>query len=348
MGVRVGVVGATGMVGRTVLQLLQERRFPVEELRPMASARSAGRRVEFAGEQVPVVEATTPAFAGLDVAIFSAGAAASRELAPAATAAGVTVVDNSSAWRLDPEVPLVVPEVNPGAVRDHHGIIANPNCCAIPLTVVLQPISQLSPLRRVLVDTYQSASGAGWRLVEELGEQRRALAAGEEPSSSAYPHVLEANVVPGGWIMDRAMPALAPPVFEDPEAAYAYNQEELKIIAETRKILGLPGLAISCTTARVPVEVGHSEAVWIETEAPLSPADVRAQLAASPGVVVDDDPGAQVYPLARSAAGTDDVHVGRIRRDLSHPAGTALWLAADNLRKGAATNAIQIAELLFS
>ncbi|MFY9614832.1 MAG: aspartate-semialdehyde dehydrogenase [Candidatus Dormiibacterota bacterium] len=348
MGVRVGVVGATGMVGRTLLKLLDERRFPVDELRPMSSARSAGTDVLFKGVSHRVVEATPEAFTGLDFVLFSAGAKASRALAPAAREAGATVVDNSSAWRLESDIPLVVPEVNPEAARAHNGIIANPNCCAIPLTVVLKPIGDLSPLRRVLVDTYQSASGAGWKLVDELGAQRRAIAAGEDPSASVYPHVLEANVVPGGWVMDKSMPALSPPVFEDPEAAYAYNQEELKIIAETRKILGLPGLAISCTTVRVPVEVGHSEAVWIETEGPLSPADVRARLSVSPGVVVEDDPEAQVYPLSRSAAGTDEVHVGRIRRDLSHPAGTALWLAADNLRKGAATNAVQIAELLFA
>ena len=347
MGVRVGVVGATGMVGRTMLRVLEERGFPVDELRPMASARSAGTLVEFRGEQVPVLEATPEAFAGLDVALFSAGAKASRALAPAAAAAGATVVDNSSAWRLDPDTPLVVPEVNPEAARGHTGIIANPNCCAIPLTVVLSAVGHLSPLRRVVVDTYQSASGAGWQLVEELQRQRQALANGEEPTATVYPHQLEGNVVPGGWVMDRSMPALSPPVFEDPEAAFAYNQEELKIIAETRKILGLPELAIACTTVRVPVETGHSESVWVETGSPLNPADVRAHLAESPGVVVEDDPDAQLYPLSLSAAGTDEVHVGRIRRDLSHPASTALWLASDNLRKGAATNAVQIAEILF-
>jgi aspartate-semialdehyde dehydrogenase len=202
----------------------------------------------------------------------------------------------------------------------------------------------------VLVDTYQAASGAGWQLVDELLEQRRALV--QHPGGNApvavYPHQLEGNVVPGGWEMDAAMVPLSPPVYEDPDAAAAYNQEELKIIAETRKILGLPGLAIACTTVRVPVETGHSEAVWVETEAPLAAADVRARLAASPGLVVQDDPANQVYPLARAAAGSDEIYVGRIRRDLSHPNGTALWLAADNLRKGAATNAVQVAQLLFT
>jgi aspartate-semialdehyde dehydrogenase len=347
MGYRVGVVGATGMVGRTMLRVLEERRVAIDELRPMSSSRSAGTDVVFNGASHHVVEATPGGFAGLDFALFSAGAVPSRELARGAADAGAVVVDNSSAWRLDPSVPLVVPEVNPEAVANHQGIIANPNCCAIPLSVVLKAVSQLSPLRRVLVDTYQAASGAGWRLVEELEEQRKALARDEVPVAGVYPHVLEGNVVPGGWPMDDSMPAQAPPVFEDSEAAFAYNQEELKVIAETRKILGLPGLAIAVTTVRVPVQTGHSESVWIETESPLRPADIRAHLSEFPGIVVQDDPQAQHYPLARSAAGTDAVYVGRVRRDLSHPTGTVLWLAADNLRKGAATNAVQIAELLF-
>jgi aspartate-semialdehyde dehydrogenase len=348
MGIRLGILGATGMVGRTVLKVLEERKLPIDELRPMSSARSAGTAVSFNDERITVVEAFPGAFRDLDVVIFSAGASASRELAPVAVAAGAVVVDNSSAWRLDPGVPLVVPEVNPEAVREHQGIIANPNCCAIPLTVVLKPVSRLSPLRRVLVDTYQAASGAGWKLVEELHRQRRALALGNDPEAAVYPHVLEGNAVPGGWIMDPTMPDHSPPVYEDGEAAKAYNQEELKIIAETRKILGLPNLAIACTTVRVPVETGHSESVWIETASSLSPADVRTHLSGAPGVMVQDDPGAQVYPLARSAAGTDLVFVGRIRRDLSHERGIALWLASDNLRKGAATNAVQVAQLLFS
>ncbi|HEV1998372.1 MAG TPA: aspartate-semialdehyde dehydrogenase [Candidatus Dormibacteraeota bacterium] len=348
MGLRVGVVGATGVVGRTMLRILEERGLPVDELRPMSSARSAGSELLFQGETVCVVEATRAAFEGLDVALFSAGATASRQLAPLAVEVGCVVIDNSSAWRLDPSIPLVVPEVNPEDARGHHGIIANPNCCAIPLTVVLKPIGDLSPLRRVVVDTYQAASGAGRKLVDELHQQRRQLTAGQEPTAAVYPHVLEGNVVPGGWIMDPSMPPLAPPVFEDPEAAYAYNQEELKIIAETRKILGLPNLAIGVTTVRVPVETGHSEAVWIETESTLRAADVRAHLAESPGIIVRDEPGSQVYPLSLEAAGHDEVYVGRIRRDLSHERGTALFLASDNLRKGAATNAVQLAELLFT
>jgi aspartate-semialdehyde dehydrogenase len=348
MGLRVGVVGATGMVGRTMLRVLQERSLPIDELRPMSSARSAGSEVEFQGERVRVVEAGESAFAGLDVALFSAGSGPSRALAPAVAAAGAVAIDNSSAWRLDPEVPLVVPEVNPEAARAHHGIIANPNCCAIPLTVALRPISALSPLRRVLVDTYQSASGKGWKLVAELEEQRRAVVEGRPPSAQVYPHVLEGNVVPGGWTHPEELARQVHPVFEDPDAALDYNEEELKIVAETRKILGLPDLAISVTTVRVPVETAHSEAVWVETERSLSPAEVREALAASPGVVIRDDPRSQVYPLALEAAGTDEVYVGRIRRDLSHPRSLGLWLAADNLRKGAATNAVQIAELLFA
>jgi aspartate-semialdehyde dehydrogenase len=331
-----------------MLEVLEERGLVIDELRPMSSSRSAGTRLTFNGEPIEVLEAGLDAFADLDVVLFSAGSQPSRQLAPAAVAAGAVVIDNSAAWRLEPGVPLVVPEVNPEAAEGHTGIIANPNCCAIPLTMVLKPVSTLSPLRRVLVDTYQAASGAGRLLVEELQGQRRALAAGNEPPLTVYPHVLEGNAIPGGWTMDSDMPDHAPPVYEDAEAASAYNQEELKVVAETRKILGLPTLAIACTSVRVPVERGHSEAVWIETESSLRPADVRARLAGSPGVVVQDDPRAQVYPLALSAAGTDDVFVGRIRRDLSHERGIALWLAADNLRKGAATNAVQIAELLFS
>jgi aspartate-semialdehyde dehydrogenase len=348
MGLRVGIVGATGVVGRTMLRILEERGLPVDELRPMASARSAGTELSFAGATVRVVEARRENFNGLDVVLFSAGAKASRELAPQVVEAGAVVIDNSSAWRLDPGIPLVVPEVNPEAAGDHRGIIANPNCCAIPLSMVLKPISQMSPLRRVVVDTYQAASGAGRKLVDELHHQRHELASGQPARASVYPHVLEGNVVPGGWIMDETMPPLAPPVYEDPEAGYAYNQEELKIIAETRKILGLPQLAIGVTTVRVPVEIGHSEAVWVETERTLSPSDVRAHLAESPGIIVRDDPQAQVYPLALEAAGRDQVFVGRIRRDLSHERGTALFLASDNLRKGAATNAVQVAELLFT
>jgi len=348
MGIRVGVVGATGVVGRTMLRVLEERGLAIDELRPMSSPRSAGSRLTFRGGLIEVVEPGPDAFADLDVVLFSAGSKPSRQLAPAAVAAGAVAIDNSAAWRLEPGVPLVVPEVNPGAAGEHNGIIANPNCCAIPLTMVLKSVSTLSPLRRVLVDTYQAASGAGRLLVDELRGQRRALAAGNEPPLTVYPHVLEGNVVPGGWVMDPDMPDHAPPVYEDAEAAFAYNQEELKIVAETRKILGLPTLAIACTSVRVPVETGHSEAVWIETESSLRPSDVRDRLAGSPGVVVQDDPEAQVYPLALSAAGTDDVYVGRIRRDLSHERGIALWLAADNLRKGAATNAVQVVELLFS
>jgi aspartate-semialdehyde dehydrogenase len=347
MGLRVGVVGATGVVGRTMLRVLEERGLDIAELRPMGSARSAGTTVNFRGEPHSVLQAGAQAFMDLDLVLFSAGARASRELAPLAVRAGAVVIDNSSAWRLETDVPLVVPEVNPHAAMEHKGIIANPNCCAIPLTVVLNPVSRMSPLRRVVVDTYQAASGAGRGLVEELHMQRQELAGGLPPRAEVYPHVLEGNVVPGGWAMDPSMPPMALPVYEDPEAGYAYNQEELKVIAETRKILGLPGLAIAVTTVRVPVETGHSEAVWIETERPLRAADVRARLAGAPGIIVRDDPENQVYPLALEAAGHDEVYVGRVRRDLSHECGTALFLAADNLRKGAATNAVQIAQLLF-
>jgi aspartate-semialdehyde dehydrogenase len=348
MGFKVAVVGATGNVGRELLTTLAEREFPADDVVALASSRSIGREVSFGEDDTLRVEGLdTYNFRGVDIVLSSPGAKVSAEFAPRAAKAGAVVIDNTSHFRMEPDVPLVVPEVNPEAARDHKGIIANPNCCAIPLAVVLDAVAEMSPLRRVVVDTYQAASGAGWRLVEELDSQRKAMANDEEPAASVYPHVLEGNVVPGGWVMDKSMPAKSPPVFEDPDAAFAYNQEELKIIAETRKILGRPELAIACTTVRVPVQTGHSEAVWIETEVPLRPTDVRDHLAAAPGVTVRDDPEGQEYPLARDAAGTDEVDVGRIRRDLSHPNGLALWIASDNLRKGAATNTIQIAELLF-
>jgi aspartate-semialdehyde dehydrogenase len=347
MAVRVAVVGVTGLVGRTMLEVLAQRDFPLTELRPMASIRSAGSEIYYDGERLKIEEATPDAFKGLDIVLFSAGSTASRALAPSAASAGAVVIDNSSAWRLEPGVPLVVPEVNPEAAAGHQGIIANPNCCAIPLTVALKPVADLSPLRRVIVDTYQSASGKGWRLMEELSAQRIAIANGEVPAADVYPYVLEGNVIPGGWPYPPELAARVSPVYEDPHAASAYNEEELKIIAETRKILDLPDLPIACTTVRVPVDVAHSEAVWVETETPLSAGAVRARLEESPGIIVRDDPEVQLYPLAADVAGTDEVYVGRIRRDLSHERGIAMWVVADNLRKGAATNAVQVAELLL-
>jgi aspartate-semialdehyde dehydrogenase len=325
----VAVVGATGAVGQEMFRVLEQRSFPVGKLKALASKRSVGTQVPCNGHTVAVEELTETSFQGVDLALFSAGSGASLQYAPIAAEAGALVVDNSSAWRMHENIPLVVPEVNPGDIRDSEGIIANPNCCAIPLTVVLEPIRRRAGLRRVLVSTYQSASGAGKELVDELEEQTRAIAAGEAVEHRVYPHQLAYNVVPGGWPM------------EDDD----YNEEEIKLRNETRKILHLPDLPLAATCVRVPVPVSHGESVFLETEETMTPAQARELLArGAPGVVVVDDPQHQGYPTPAAVAGTDAVYVGRIRRDLSHENGLALWIVADNLRKGAALNAVQVAE----
>jgi aspartate-semialdehyde dehydrogenase len=324
----VAVVGATGAVGREMLRVLAGRAFPAASVRALASERSSGIEVPYDGRSLHVESLEDGAFAGVDLALFSAGSDVSLAQAPAAVEAGALVVDNSSAWRMKENVPLVVPEVNPQAIGESEGIIANPNCCAIPLTVVLEPIRRAAGLRRVLVSTYQSASGAGKALVDELEEQTRAIAEGRTPEARVYPRQLAYNVVPGGWKLEEE----------------GYNEEEMKIANETRKILGEPGLAMAATCVRVPVPVSHAESVFVETAEPLSAADCRDLLASAPGVVVLDDPEAGRFPTPAEVAGTDDVFVGRIRRDLSSKQGLALWIVADNLRKGAALNAVQIAE----
>lgn len=324
----VAVVGATGVVGQEMFRVLEQRAFPIGKLKALASKRSAGTRIKCDGHEVEVEELTEASFAGVDLALFSAGAGTSLQFAPIAAEAGALVVDNSSAWRMHEDIPLVVPEVNPDDIKASEGIIANPNCCAIPLTVALEPIRRRAGLRRVLVSTYQSASGAGKELVDELAEQTRAIAAGEAPRHQVYPHQLAYNVVPGGWTL------------EDDD----YNEEEIKLRNESRKILHLPDLPLAATCVRVPVPISHAESVFLETEEPLTPAQARELLAAAPGVVVQDDPARQVYPTPAAVAGTDGVYVGRIRRDLSNPLGLALWIVSDNLRKGAALNAVQVAE----
>jgi aspartate-semialdehyde dehydrogenase len=245
-----------------------------------------------------------------------------------AAAKGAVAVDNSGAFRLDPDVPLVVPEVNPEDIAANEGIIANPNCCAIPLTVALNPIHKKAGLERVLVSTYQSASGAGKALVDELEDQTKAIAAGEQPSATVYPYQLAYNVVPGGW---------------RPEDG-GYNEEEVKIVNETRKIMHLPELRIAATCVRVPVPIGHGESVFVETHDPLSPEEAREILGSAPGVIVEDDPHAKLYPTPHRVAGKDEVYVGRIRKDASTARGLAMWIVSDNVRKGAALNAVQIAE----
>lgn len=327
----VAVVGATGLVGRTMIAILEERDFPVAELRPLAS-RDDGRSIRFRGREWPVKVATPGAFERVDVALFSAGGGTSRVLAPEAAARGAAVIDNSSQWRMEPGVPLVVVGVNDEDAAHHEGIIANPNCSTMQLMPVLMALRDAVGLERVVVDTYQSVSGTGHKAVTELQEQVAAHVAGRAPEVRVYPHQIAFNALPHIDVF-----------LED-----GYTREEWKVIHESRKILHLPDLRVSCTAVRVPVMAAHSEAVHVETRQPISAAAARELFAAVPGVVVEDDPSAASYPMALNAAGRDEVFVGRIRQDVSLPGGRGLafWVVSDNLRKGAATNAVQIAELL--
>jgi aspartate-semialdehyde dehydrogenase len=327
----VAVVGATGLVGETMIRLLEEREFPIASLRPLAS-RSDGRTVDFGGRRLPVLEATPEAFEGIDIALFSAGAEVSRVLAPEAARRGALVVDNSAQWRMDPQVPLVVPEVNAVDAAAHDGIIANPNCSTMQLVPLLMALRDKVGLERVIVDTYQSVSGTGADAVRELDEQIRAHTEDRRPEPRVYPHPIAFNALPE---IDAFL--------DD-----GYTKEEWKVIQETRKILHLPELPVSCTAVRVPVFFAHSEAVHVETSGAISVEAARAAFSEVPGVVVVDEPTAHRYPLATEAQGRDEIFVGRIRADVSLPAGRGLafWIVADNLRKGAATNAIQICELV--
>ncbi len=326
----VAVVGATGAVGSMMLRVLEERGFPVTELRPLASARSEGRIVEFLGKPFVVQKLTDDSFEGIDIALFSAGGERSRAFAPSAVEAGAVVIDNSSAFRMAPNVPLVVPEVNEDAIQAHEGIIANPNCVAAPLVVVLKPIADAVGLERVIISSYQAVSGTGASAIAELRRQTEGYLIGDEPDPVVYPHPIAFNVLPHIDAFDET----------------GYTGEERKVIAETRKMLEMPQLAVSATCVRVPVFHGHSLSVQIETTEPLSADAARGLLMGAPGVMLADEPQLGVYPLPRLATGRDEVMVGRIRNDLSHPRGLALWISSDNLRKGAATNAVQIAESL--
>jgi len=330
----VAVVGATGVVGRTMIQILGERGFPIGELRLLASGRSAGQSVAVAGRTIEIAEATPDAFDGVDIALFSAGADISLDFAPAAAARGATVIDNSSAWRMDPNVPLVVSQVNPNDLEGHEGIIANPNCSTMQLAPVLMALRDSVGLVRVVVDTYQSVSGTGADAIAELEGQIRAHVAGEAKVASVYPHPIAFNALPE---IDVFLPN-------------GYTKEEWKVVEEDRKILGLPDLRISCTAVRVPVFVSHSEAVHVETRDRVTPAMAHESFAAVPGVIVQDDPAAHGYPLATHAAGRDEIFVGRVRQDASIPGdrGIVFWVVSDNLRKGAATNAVEIAEVLVA
>ncbi len=325
------MLGATGAVGQELLTLLDERGFPVAELLPLASPRSAGQQIAWQGESLTVQPVQEGCFAGVDLVLASAGGSVSRAWAPEAVAAGAVVIDNSSAFRMDPGVPLVVPEVNPEAAFRHRGVIANPNCTTILLTVALAPLAARRPIRRVVISTYQSASGAGARAMEELRELSRTVLDGGEPVSSVLPHSLAFNLF----------------LHNSPLEPSGYCEEELKMLNETRKIMELPDLRLTATCVRVPVLRAHSEAVNIEFNEPFPVEEARALLAMAPGVELIEDFGTNRFPMPTDVTGRDPVAVGRIRQDLSEPNALELWLCGDQIRKGAALNAIQIAELLL-
>lgn len=335
----VAVLGATGAVGQVLLQLLEERQFPVHRLRVLASSRSAGTTVTFAGREIPVEEARPESFAGVDIAFFAAGNAASQAFAREAVQRGAVVIDKGSLFRQAPDVPLAVPEVNPEAIRRHRGLIASPNCSTIQLVQALKPLHQAAGLRRVVVSTYQAVSGTGKEAAEELLQQTpAALAAGA--GRRAGEGAIASEVYWGKPMAFNVLPQC------DSFGEQGYTLEEWKLVHETRKILALPTLPVAATAVRVPVFTGHSESVLVETERKLTAAEAREALSQQPGVVVVDDPSSQLYPTALEAAGRDETFVGRIREDLSSDHGLHLWVVSDNLRKGAATNAIQIAEFL--
>src|SRR3954452_10100735 len=329
---RVAVVGATGAVGSTILGVMRERGFPADEIVPFASERSVGRRIDYGDQDLVVQPLNDDSIQGFDIALFSAGGTRSEEWAPRFRDAGAVVVDNSSYWRMHDDVPLVVAEVNAEALERHTGIIANPNCSTMQMVVALKPIIDAVGIERLLISTYQSVSGTGQKAVEELHDQAEAILEAQElPAPSVYPHQIAFNVLP------------QVETFKDGDD---YTTEERKMMAETRKILGDDSIGISATCARVPVYTGHSESINVETRDPLSPEECRDLLTRAPGGTLADDRSNGIYPLAIDAAGRDDVLVGRIRRDPSHERCLNLWVVGDNLRKGAATNAVQLAELL--
>src|SRR4051794_15379072 len=329
---RVAVVGATGAVGTRMLQVLAERRFPADSVRALASERSAGKEVSFGDGKLTVEALDAVDLSEFDLALFSAGGSVSEAWAPKFVEAGAVVVDNSSFWRMHDDVPLVVSEVNPDAIESHRGIVANPNCSTMQMVVALKPILDKAGIERLVISTYQSVSGTGRKAVEELVNQAHMLLHEQDiEPPSVYPHQIAFNVIPQ---VEK---------FKDGDD---YTTEERKMMAETRKILGRDDVGISSTCVRVPVYTGHSESVNVQTRRPLSPEECRQVLASAPGVIVVDDPANGLYPLAIDAAGREEVFVGRIRRDPSHDHCLNLWVVGDNLRKGAATNAVQLAELL--
>ena len=327
-GLRIAVVGATGAVGGVLLRVIEERGLPVDEMRLCASERSWGRQLDFQGRKVAVEPVTPELLSQVDMVFIAAGSGISREVAPMAVEQGAFVIDKSSAFRMDPDVPLVVPELNAVDLEGHNGIVATPNCSTTQLVMALKPLDDANTVTRTIVDTYQSVSGTGAAAMEELRLQSGAILDGGSAQPSEYPHQIAFNVLPQvETFLDNG-----------------YTTEEMKMVEETRKIMHRPDLPVSATCARVPVMVSHSEAVHVEFEQPMTPEQTREVLADAPGVEVVDDPQAAVYPMPIDGEGQDPVYVGRIRQDVSHPSGIAMWLVSDNLRKGAALNAVQIAE----
>lgn len=324
----VAIVGATGMVGREFIKVLQQRHFPISSIHLYASDRSAGRKLYVGHQEIEVKETSPDSFNDIDIALFSAGSEISRYFSPIAAKSGALVIDNSAAFRMEPNVPLVVPEINPEDIRWHEGIIANPNCSTIQMVVALYPLHKVNPIKRIVVSTYQSVSGTGAAAMEELTTQAKLILEGQNVVPHVYPHQIAFNLLPE---ID---------VFLD----NGYTKEEWKMVEETRKIMHASDIAVSATCVRVPVFIGHSEAINVEFTDPMSPEEARRILAQAPGVKVLDDPSVSLYPMPWLAAGSDDVYVGRIRADASHPKGLVMWVVADNLRKGAALNAVQIAE----
>ncbi len=328
----VAVVGATGAVGNEMISILEERKFPVKTLTLLASERSLGKELEFRGKKHPVKVLDERSFGGIEIGLFSAGGSISQKFAPIAAAAGCVVIDNTSAFRYEPDIPLVVPEVNPEKIAEYknRGIIANPNCSTIQMVVALKPLHDAARIKRVVVSTYQSVSGTGKKAMEELADQTRAIMSFQDPVAKVYPHQIAFNCLP----------------HIDVFLENGYTKEEMKMVWETKKIMGDDSIAVTATTIRVPVFRAHSESVNIETERKITAKEAKALLSRAPGVVVIDDPDRREYPLAIYAAGKDETFVGRIREDNSIPNGLNLWVVSDNLRKGAALNAVQIAEIL--
>ena len=328
----VAIVGATGMVGQELIRVLEQRHFPTGQVQLFASDRTAGKKLFVNHKEVEVQETSSRSFEHVDLVLFSAGAETSRHFSPIAAKAGAVVIDNSAAFRMEPWVPLVIPEVNPQDLKDHKGIIANPNCSVIQMGVALYPLHRVNPIRRIIVSTYQSVSGGtGAAAMEELTIQTKQILEGHNTTPHVYPHQIAFNLLPE----------------IDVFLYNGYTKEEWKMMEETRKILHAPELGVSATCVRVPVYISHSESITVEFANPITPEDAKKILSQSPGIRLLDDPDISLYPMPWSVAGTDEVCVGRIRRDVSHPNAIVMWVVADNIRKGAALNAVQIAEVLL-